>query len=139
MNSYSVYLYEDCSGYLTLSFRDIILRNEVINKIKNYLGKNFSNLYISNIRKPNFYKKNSRKLFLKNKKLPIPSSYLLEFREIFNLYTFGLKISNKYVTSYKREDINGIVNTIISNNKIKTLKIEVVKCDDSYIPRVIIL
>ena len=135
MDSDSVYLCEGGSGFLILGFRDIILRNEVFNKIKNYLGKNFNNLYI---RKSNFHKKNKRNLFLKNKKLPIPSSYLLETREIFNLYTFGLNISNRNM-GYKREDINGIVNTVILNNKIKILKSEIVNCGNRYISKVIIL
>lgn len=136
MDSDSVFLCECGSGYLLLCFRDIILRNEVFNKIKNYLGKDFDSLFII---KPNFYKNNRRNLFLKNKKLPIPSNYLLDPREIFSLYTFGLNISNTNITKYKRKDINSIANTIISNNKIKTLKTEIIKCDDRYIPRVIIL
>lgn len=135
MDSDSVYLCEGGSGYLILCFRDIILRNEVFNKIKNYLGKNFDNLFII---KPNFHKKNKRNLYLKNKKLPIPSSYLLEPREMFSLYPFGLNISNRNMTGHKRVDINGIVNTVILNNKIKTLKTEITKYG-YYIPRVIIL
>lgn len=136
MDSDSVFLIEGGSGYLLLCFRDIILRNEVFNKIKNYLGKDFDSLFII---KPNFYKNNRRNLFLKNKKLPIPSSYLLEPREMFSLYTFGLNISNRYITKYKRKDINNIVSTIISNNKIKTLKTETIKCDNGYVSKVIIL
>lgn len=138
MNSDSVYLYKSSIGDdLILGFRDLVLRNKVFNKIKNYLGKNFNDLYIT---KPIYYKISRRNLFLKNKKLPIPSSYLLDSKDMFNLYTFGLNISNKYITKYKRKDINSIVNTIISNNKIKTLKTEIIKCgDDRYISKVIIL
>lgn len=129
----SVYLCEGGSGYLILSFRDIILRNEVFNKIKSYLKDDFSKLFIM---KPNFYKK--RNSFLKNKKLPIPSSHLLEPREMFSLYTFGLNISYKYI-NFKREDINSVINTILLNNNIRILKTEIIKCDNKYIPGVIFL